>query len=105
MATPESYMVPQRKGVDMKFKLIGGCHNQDGVTHKQGSVIESDIDLAKVFVNKFVRIDASVEQVEAEAKATDSKEAAEAKATDSKEAAAVVPAAVDDTKPKLNLGL
>jgi len=40
----------------MKFKLLTGDHQQDGVIYKKGDVIETPLDLKKMFVNKFEEI-------------------------------------------------
>jgi len=44
------------KGYEMRFKLIGGNHQQDGKTYKTGDIVESKHDLAKAFKGQFERI-------------------------------------------------
>jgi hypothetical protein len=36
-----------------RFRLIGGTHVQDGITYNKGDIVETDLDLMRMFVNKF----------------------------------------------------
>lgn len=43
----------------MKFKLLHGKHSQEGVKYVKGEIVETEMELDKLFVNKFVCIDAT----------------------------------------------
>jgi hypothetical protein len=40
----------------MKFKLLGGTHEQYGTLYQPGDIIETDLRLDKLFKNKFERV-------------------------------------------------
>jgi hypothetical protein len=55
----------------MKFRLVGGMHFHGKEVYKRGDIVESDKELDKLLVNKFVRIfDESPASTKSETKQT-----------------------------------